>query len=240
MTKIGENPPALPKRFYKTASLADGGAVFLDGKPAKTRAGIPLRAASRKLGAAIVDEWNAQGDMIDFASMPMTRFEMTVLDRGEEDAGLWRAAALAFLCADLVCYRAPEPAELVARQAAAWDPLVEWAASEGIALTCGSGIAYVEQPRASLGAAKTLVARASAREALALKMAAEIAGSSVIALALGRGAFEADELFEASRVDETFQAEKWGWDAEAEARARALKRDFLNAARYSLLAAGAG
>lgn len=240
MTKIGDNPPALPKRFYKAASLADGSAVLLDGRPARTRAGLPLHASSRKVGAAIVDEWNAQGDAIDFASMPMTRFEMTVLDRGEADAALWRKAALAFLRADLVCYRASAPAELAARQSAAWDPLLDWAASDGIALICGSGVSFVEQPRASLDAAEALVAGASAREALALKTAAEIAGSSVIALALGRGAFDPDRLFEASRVDETFQAEKWGRDAEAEARSRQLRRDFLNAARYSSLAAGAG
>lgn len=240
MTSIGDNPPALPKRFYKLAALGRDGAVLLDGKPAKTRARLALAAPSTALANDIVDEWNAQGETIDFSSMPMTRFQMTVIDRAGADADAWRQAARAFLQSDLLCYRAASPAELTARQAAAWDPLLAWAASNGVALRTTSGVGFVDQPEESLAAATALIAQTPAPQALAIKTAAEISGSAVIALALWRRAFDAEALFGASRIDETFQAEKWGWDAEAEARARRLKSDFLDAARYSLLAAGAG
>lgn len=240
MTKIGDNPPALPKRFYKLASLGRDGDVLLDGKPAKTRARLALAAPAPALAGAIVDEWNAQTEVIDFSSMPMTRFQMTVIDRADADASAWREATLAFLRSDLLCYRAAAPAELTARQAAAWDPLLAWAASNGVELKFASGVGFIDQPQGSLAAAAALLAQAQAGQALAIKTAAEISGSGVIALALWRGVWDAEKLFEASRVDETFQAEKWGWDAEAEARARQLKRDFLDAARYSSLAAGDG
>lgn len=240
MTAIGDNPPALPKRFYKRASLADDGGVLLDGKPARTRASKPLCAGARALGEAIVDEWNAQENTIDLSSMPMTRFQMTVIDRAGPDAEAWREAALAFLRSDLLCYRAASPAELAARQAAQWDPLLHWASSHGIALKTGFGAGFIEQPAAALAAGAALTAAAPPAQRLAIKSAAEISGSAVIAFALWRQAFDAQSLFDASRVDETFQAEKWGRDAEAETRARRLKRDFLDVARYSLLAAGAG
>ncbi len=237
MTRLGGNPNALPKRFYKHASLADGRTVLLDGKPAKTAARRELTAGSRALADAIVQEWNAQSDVIDFTAMPMTRFQMTVVDRSDADADLWRGAILAFLRSDLLCYRAVAPAELAARQAAVWDPLLAWAASEGVSLKTGAGVGYLAQPEEALHRGDDLLSAAGAPSLLAMKTAAEIAGSAVIALALGRGAFHPEELFEASRVDETFQAEKWGWDADAEARARLMKRDFLNAARYSTLSA---
>jgi chaperone required for assembly of F1-ATPase len=239
MTRLGGNPHALPKRFYKHASLADGRTVLLDGKPAKTAARRELAAGSRALAEAIVQEWNAQRDVIDFNIMPMTRFQMTVLDRSDADADLWRGAILAFLRSDLLCYRAEAPAELVARQAALWDPLLAWAASEGISLKTGAGVGYIAQSEVALRRCDDLLSAAGAPSLLAMKTAAEIAGSAVIALAMGRGAFHPEELFESSRVDETFQAEKWGWDAEAEARTRLMKRDFLDAWRYLTLSASA-
>ncbi len=239
MSRIGDNPPALPRRFYKHASFAEDGVVLLDGKPAKTRARRTLAAKEPALAVAIVEEWNAQADVIDFLSMPMTRFQMTVIDRADADADAWKEAALIFLRSDLICYRATAPAELVARQRAQWDPLLRWAAMHGIALRVASGVAFIEQPPAALEAGARFIALASPAQRLAIKTAAEISGSAVIALALWRGA-DAETLFDASRVDETFQAEKWGADSEAEARVRRLKADFLDAARYSVLAAGAG
>ncbi len=239
MSRIGANSPALPKRFYKQALLGEGGAVLLDGKPARTRSRHAL-GAPPALAAAIVDEWNAQKEAIDFLSMPMTRFQMTVIDRAGADADAWRASTLAFLRSDLLCYRASAPADLVARQQAAWDPLLRWAEALGVALKTTAGLGPVEQDPSAIGAAAAMIAAAPPPQLLAMKAAAEIAGSAVIALALGRRAFDALTLFEASRIDETFQAEKWGADAEAEARARRLRTDFLDAARYSSLAAGAG
>ncbi|MDZ7627425.1 MAG: ATP12 family protein [Parvularculaceae bacterium] len=233
----------LPKRFYQSASVVESDGAFalsLDGKLAKTRLRAPLAAQVRSLADAIADEWSAQGAEINFAAMPMTRYQMTVIDRADLDAPAWRGVVLSFLKTDLLCYRASSPADLARRQAVEWDPLLAWAASEGVALKSAPGAAFIEQPRHALDAGEALLARASDASLLAIKEAAEIAGSAVIAFALWRGAFEAEPLFDASRVDETYQAETWGSDSEAETRARRLKRDFLAAARYLSLIAAAG
>jgi len=244
VTRLGDNPPGRPKRFYQAASVeADRGffAIALDGKPARTRARQPLGAASRALAAAIADEWNAQTGVIDFALMPMTRYQATAIDRADSDAGAWRAVTLAFLSSDLVCYRASAPAALAERQARALDPLIAFAALHGIALKTCAGIGPIDQGPAPLAAAAALLDGADGPALLGVKSAAEIAGSGVIALALWRRAFPTEDLFNASRIDEAFQAEKWGIDAEAEARERALRRDFLDVSRYlSLTASGAG
>lgn len=239
MTKIGDNPPRLPKRFYKTASAEIDGGVFvirLDGKTAKTRSGKPLSAESEALALAVADEWNAQGEEINFAGMPMTRLAMTARDLAESDAGIWRAATLAFLKSDLLCYRAEAPAELVMLQRAAWDPILDWASSAlDVRLKTGAGVVFIEQTQDAYAAAQRALDAANEGKALGVKMAAEIAGSAIIALALLRAAFPAEDLFAASRVDERFQSERWGVDDEAAAREDALKRDFLDAARFLAL-----
>lgn len=235
MTKVGENPSRLPKRFYKTAAVEKDGEAFvvrLDGKAAKTRGGKPLGAKSRALAEAVAAEWNEQAENVNLAQMPMTRFAMTARDL-EGDAAIWREAALAFLKSDLLCYRAEEPAELVERQRAAWDPILGWSASTlNIRLKTGAGVGFIAQPEAAHVAARQALSALSTEEALGLKAAAEISGSAVIALALLNDAFPADQLFAASRIDETFQAERWGLDSEAEARERRLRQDFLDAARF--------
>ncbi|OFX00358.1 MAG: hypothetical protein A3E78_03020 [Alphaproteobacteria bacterium RIFCSPHIGHO2_12_FULL_63_12] len=236
MTKLGETPSRAPKRFYKAATAerdAGGFVIHLDGRTAKTRKGGALRAAAQSLADAVAAEWMAQGDQIDFARMPMTRYAMTACDCGAVDAEIWREATLAFLKSDLVCYRAAEPAELARRQSAAWEPLLDWAASEiGVRLRTGAGVGFIEQPQVAVTAARAALDAATAEQALGVKTAAEISGSAVIGLALLRRAFPAELLFAASRIDEAFQAERWGVDEEAAAREEALKRDFLDAARF--------
>jgi chaperone required for assembly of F1-ATPase len=232
MTRVGENPPRLPKRFYKEAR-GEAGAVLLDGRPAKTRAGNRLAPPGPLLLNAVVEEWNAQGAQIDFDAMPMTRFAMTVIDLGDRDAAAWRAVILSHLKSDLLCYRAAGPAMLVERQNAEWDPLLDWARQRrGVALASAAGVSFIEQPPEAIAAGERALARLSPARLLGVKTAAEIAGSAVIALALADGAFVPEALFEASRVDEMFQRDRWGEDAEAAAHETALRRDFLDAARF--------
>ncbi len=235
VTKVGENPARLPKRFYKLAAVAEEGGRFelrLDGKPAKTRGGRAFALSTAMLAAAIAEEWNAQGDAINFAAMPMTRFAMTAIDLAA-DAGGWRDTIVSYLKSDLVCYRASGPSALVERQRAAFDPLLEWAANScGLILLAGEGVSFIPQPEGLIAAGEKALAGFSGDQLLGVKAAAESSGSAVIALALARRVFAADALFRASRVDEDFQAGRWGEDAEARARAERLKTDFHNAARF--------
>lgn len=236
MTKIGENPVAGPKRFYTVATLAEEVGSFsllLDNRRAKTKAGNEIRIKSAALASAILEEWNAQSERIDFTAMPMTRFAMTAIDLGERDAESWREAVLAFLKSDLLCYRAPGPSELAERQSAAWDPILDWcAASLGVRLDKGVGVEFVDQPHEAIYEARRFLSGLKVERLIGVKSATEIAGSAAIAFALLQGAFPAGALFDASRIDERFQAERWGIDSEAAERERQLREDFLSAARF--------
>jgi chaperone required for assembly of F1-ATPase len=66
----------------------------------------------------------------------------------------------------------------------------------------------------------------------ALQALTAASGSLVIALAVVKGRIDADAAWAASQLDETYQIEKWGEDAEAAKRRQALLRDIRNAARF--------
>jgi chaperone required for assembly of F1-ATPase len=229
------------RRVYKKASAepADGGwGIALDGRRLRTPGGNPLTLPSAALAEAIAAEWEAQEGAIRPASMPLFRLAATAIDRTAVQRHLVTAEAANYAGTDLVCYRADHPPALIARQEAAWQPLLDWAAGRyDAALNVTSGIVPERQPPATLKAFAAAVAAHDDFRLTALHALTGACGSLVIALALAEGRLDADAAFAASQLDETFQIEAWGEDAEAAKRRRALAADIAASARFlSLLA----
>jgi len=224
-----------PKRFYKTTSVEATGAdyrVCLDGRSVKTPGRAEMLLPARPLAEAIAGEWAAQGKSIDLAAMPLTVLAWAAIDRVRPDREPAIAEAVAYGGHDLVCYRAEGPADLVARQQAAWQPLLDWAAQElGAPLTATSGIVSVAQPEATLATLRQLVANRDEFELVALGAAVKASGSLVIGLALCAGRIDAEAAFDAAQLDETYQMERWGEDREAVRRRTATRGDLDAAAR---------
>lgn len=223
--------PAFPRRRrFKTVGVArraDGFAILLDGRDAETRAGATLCAPSQALADAIAAEWSNCSDRIDPVAMPLTRLALTAIDRGESNRSLWANEILSFAGSDLLCYWAEAPAGLVERQAAIWSPFLTWAERMlGASFAVTAGVIAIEQPQSMLDAVATRLAARDAWRLLGLRRATELTGSAILALALEASAFGPDEVFGAGRLDERFQAERWGEDAEALARDRRIERDF--------------
>lgn len=236
----------LPKRFYKDAAveLRDGAfALLLDGRSARTPARAALTLPTRESGEAVAVEWAAQGDIIDPATMPLTRLVNSALDGVAVNMAETAAEIVKFAGSDLVCYRAAEPDSLVRAQAEAWNPVLAFARdSLGARFVLAEGVMFARQPDAALAAVEAAVAAAVGRGAAApLRLAAlnvmtNLTGSALIALAVAQGAMTAQAGWDAAHVDETFQEKAWGADAEAEARRARRWRDMEAAATlYSLL-----
>ncbi len=228
--------PKNPERFYERVAVHeghDGFEIRLDGRRAKTREGSLVACQTQRLGEAVADEWRAQAETIDPATMPLTGLQATVIDLGAVQAPAWRSRVVDFVKSDLLCYRAEEPASLAQRQAATWDPYLDWFATEfGEALLVAAGIGYVDQSDAAIAAVNARLADLDEPALLSLRILSEITGSGVLALNIVFGAGEPEAIFEAARVDEEFQIEKWGRDAEADARVAAMKIDFDAACRF--------
>jgi len=227
------------KRFYKTVAVVPAGGGFsvtLDGRPIRTPAGAALSLPTKSLAEAIASEWAGQGEQVDEKAMPLTKLANTAIDRiaHHRDAAL--AQLTDFARHDLVCHRAADPPELVARESAAWDGPLAWARDRyGMDLKVTQGIGSVDRPDAAkIGQA---LANADAFALTGLLTAAGITKSVVLALALADGRLDAAAAHAAAHVDEQFQAEKWGRDAEAETRLKALRTELESAERFMRLAA---
>jgi chaperone required for assembly of F1-ATPase len=221
------------KRFYKSVTVdetANGFRFLLDGRPVQTPARQPLLLPSRALAEAIAAEWRAQGDEMLPLAMPLTRLVNTVLDGVRVTRPEVIAAILRFGENDLLSYRAEAPVELVARQLA-WNEYLDWAAKRhGARVAVTSGIRHVEQSAETLEALRQVVAALDDFQLAALHVLASVTGSLVLGLAVLDGRLTAAEAFSLSRLDELYQAEKWGTDREAEQRAERLAAEMGNAA----------
>jgi chaperone required for assembly of F1-ATPase len=221
------------KRFYKQATVGDGNAVLLDGRPVKTPGRAPLAPPGASLAGAIADEWNAQDQQIDPRSMPLTGLANAAIDRIAPAREAFAQGLAAYGESDLLCYRAEGPAPLVARQAEHWDPILGWARDRyDIAFEVTAGIVHRPQPPETVARLAAAVGTRDPFALAGLSPLVTVSGSLVVALALAEGAIGLDAAWAAASLDEQWQAEQWGEDAEAAAALANRRADFAAAARF--------
>jgi len=224
------------KRFWSSVAIESRDAqyvILLDGRLVKTPAKATLIIPTHAMAKAIAGEWDAQKDKIDPRTMPTTRSANAAIDKVTPQKPEVSALISAYGEDDFLCYRAPAPQELFERQREAWDPILAWATEVLDApLLTVEGVMHVEQPANSVNNLTALVSVQTPFELVALHDLVSMSGSLVIGLAAQAGAFDTDDLWIRSRLDELWQIEHWGQDAEADATA-AIKRDaFLHADRF--------
>jgi len=221
------------KRFWKEAQVVprDGGhSVELDGRPIKTPAKQLLVLPTAKMADAIAAEWQAQDGVINPQTMPCTKTANAAIDKVAVQHAEVADMLAAYGDCDLLCYRADSPQELVERQSAVWDPMLDWAEDAlGARLQPRTGIMHVPQdPEVFAG----LTRRTHALdhfELAAFHDLVSLSGSLVLGFAAAMNAREMESLWDMSRLDEIWQAELWGKDDDAEALAAAKKGSFLHA-----------
>ena len=224
----------------QVAEQDDGFAITLDGKAVRTPGKRSLVVPSRSLADAIAGEWNAQGDTVEPSAMPLTRYansatDSVILRRAEVIEEIARYGET-----DLICYRATEPPELTEHQSEAWQPLVEWVAVEfGIQLEIVTGVIPVAQSQVTIDAFRVAVSAFDDFPLTGLHGATAACGSLVIALGLAHGRLDAEAAWALSQLDETFQIERWGEDAEATDRRARLLADIEAASRFMALGGAA-
>jgi chaperone required for assembly of F1-ATPase len=225
----------LPKRFYKDVAVApegDGFAVHLDGRPVRTPGKALLILPTEKAAALVAAEFAEQAETINPTSMPVYRLVNTAIDGVASDPQAVLEDILRFSASDLLCYRAGYPDALVQRQSDAWDPVIDWAGSKlGARFVLAEGVMHVEQPRQTIGAIGAhLSQRTEPLKLSALHLMTNLTGSALLALAVEFGELDAEAAWNAAHVDEDWQIEQWGHDAEEVARRASRKRDMLAAA----------
>ena len=224
------------KRFWTAAATVargDGFGVELDGRSVNTPNKTPLVVPTQSMADAIAAEWDAQSETIDPLSMPVTRSANSALDKVAPQQAEVVAMLAEYGGSDLLCYRAAGPVELIDKQAAAWDDMLDWAADEfGARMAVGTGVMHVAQPT---GLLENLHAEVASFDHFALAGVHDlvaISGSLVLALGVTRGHIDAQSAWLKSRVDEHWQISQWGEDDEATATEALKKEAFLHADRF--------
>lgn len=224
------------RRFYSEASVSaseEGCGVNLDDRPVNTPGGCRLILPTEALARAVAGEWQAQGEKISPRTMPLMGLSSTALDRVGPRRSEVVAQTAKYACSDLLCYRADSPPELVARQAERWQPLIDWAGeTHHVKFMVTVGISPVSQLEPTLRALRKVADALDDFELTALATITEATGSMILGLALLAGRIDADQVFDLSRLDETFQAETWGDDHDAVSRAEAIREDIRSAAAF--------
>ena len=218
----------LPKRFYKTVSVGEDLAILLDGRAVKTPMKQKLVLLNRDLAEAIAGEWEAVAKLINPANMPLTKLANTAIDTVPASRQHVVDEVVAYAGNDLVCYLAERPADLVALQETAWDPVLAWANVKfGVAFVKAKGVIHATQPPSVLRAVEACVSRLDNFAITAVHNAMTLTGSALMALMLHDGAINADAAWGAAHVDEDFQIAQWGPDNEAAKRRMWRKADFV-------------
>jgi chaperone required for assembly of F1-ATPase len=221
------------KRFYEAVSVSAERDILLDARPVRTPRKAVLTLPTQALAEAIAEEWRGQEGVIKPETMKLTGLANAATDLISPDPKAFAADLAVYAESDLLCYRADDPSELVARQETAWEPLLGWAQTRyDVTFTRITGIMHQPQPAETLTRLDNAIRVRGAFELAALSPIVTISGSLVIALAILEEQIEADAAFDAAHLDELYQAEQWGEDWMA-ADARTLRRaDFVSACRF--------
>ncbi|MES2711932.1 MAG: ATP12 family protein [Pseudomonadota bacterium] len=231
------------KRFWTIAEAVpqEGGlhAVLLDGRPMRLPGEAAFAVPGRALAQAVAAEWQQAGGAKDgeftAEDIPLTRLAATGVVRIAPDPDPIIAGLAGYGETDLLCYRS-DIARLAERQAAAWQPMLDWAArSLGASLVVTQGVMPVRQPQAAVDALRQALARLPPLALAALGLAVPVLGSVVLGLAMAHGRLDAAAAFTLSALDELDQEAVWGADAEALAARARRAADVVLAGRLLIL-----
>jgi chaperone required for assembly of F1-ATPase len=235
--RIRSEPRVLPRKFYKTASVAAEGEdwqLLLDGRKAKTPGKRQLTVPDEAIGERLAAEWAVQDLHIDPATMPLTTLACTAIDAVAQQADAVAAEIVKYAGTDLLCYRADAPDGLIAAEAEAWDPVLDWAARDlGAIFAVSTGLVHVTQAPAVTTAIARAIGTRHPLSLAALHVLTTLTGSAALALAVDRRRLSIAQAWRAAHIDEDWQIAKWGEDGEAKKR-RAKRHEEAAVAAFVL------
>jgi chaperone required for assembly of F1-ATPase len=213
-----KEPGEKPRRFYKAVEIAPGEGgfvVLLDGRAVRTPGGARLALPTAAAAEQVAEEWAAQGEFIEMGAMHAQRLANTAIDAIPAAREATADSVASFAASDLLCYRAEAPEGLARRQAERWVEL-------GLDFVCVDGIIHRPQPDATLARVRSYALGLDDFRLAGLAFGTALFGSAVLGLAVTRGWLSAEAAFDLSRLDEAWQEEQWGVDAEAADRTARL------------------
>eukprot|EP00904_Undaria_pinnatifida_P006513 jgi/Undpi1/2992/HiC_scaffold_14.g06369.m1 len=189
--------------------------VLLDNRVLKTPARRPLEFDTADLAMAVASEWDAQTSSkgIEPALMPLMSLASTAIDQVALDREKTISTCLKYLPTDTVCFLSPEPDPVITRrQRQLWSPIREWSEEAlGIPVATTTEIhRKPEHPPEALFRARELLESLDEWALSAVQSVTMECKSLLIALALVLRKTTAEKAFDAARLEEEYNVERWG------------------------------
>ena len=224
------------KRFWKHVTVEqrdERWSLLLDSRPIRTPARANLVVPTEALADAMAEEWRNVGETIDPRAMPLTGLANAAIDRVAPSRQEFASGLATYAEADLACYRADAPRELVSRQEDEWDRLLAWARRRyDVDFAITIGVTHVTQPPATVERLTHAVSALDPFRLAGLAPLVTIGGSLIAGLAVLEKAFTPEDSWRAVSLEDQWQLERWGSDTEAETALEGRRLDFLAAARF--------
>ncbi len=214
----------------------------LDGRTLRTPARGALLLPSLPLALAVAAEWEWQeARTLRPFTMPIMALCATAIDRMPATRDATVESLLRFFHTDALCVRAEKPA-LAAQQAAAWDPLLDWAgATLGGRPAASASLLGPAHPEATVAAMRAALRACDDWELAGVSALSAAARSLVMAFALARRRVRPAHAPALLRIEEDAQTAEWGFvegghdvdiaDLRARIAAPVVFLDMLRAAR---------
>lgn len=230
------------RRFYRDAAAAQvpgGWQAQLDGRGVKTQGGGAQLVPAQALAAALAREWADQGEQIDPASFRFRDLADFAIDAVATDRAGVIATLLRYAETDTLCYRGDPEDPLHDRQLELWEPLLRAAEARwDVSFERIGGVIHRPQPAATLARLEAALSVLDPYALAALTTLTSLAASLVIGLAALEPGADIEALWRAAELEEDWQAELWGQDAEAQDRRERRLASFTAAATFAELARG--
>jgi len=206
---------------------------MLDGKFVRTPMRSLLGSPIQVLAKALASEWDAQDPVINREAMPITRLVCTAIDRVTPDRRAVVDSLMAYVDADLLCYRALYPSALKARQDEAWRPPLDWLQERfGVRFAVVEGVMPTQQSEDTAKTLRSEIESLSDEHLTAFQAGAAATKSLVLSLALVHGRLNSEDVAACAHLDEIFQAEQWGEDRQALIRRRDVDAEIRSVGQY--------
>ncbi|BFZ02885.1 hypothetical protein BsWGS_05924 [Bradybaena similaris] len=208
------NPREL-KKFYKKATIATSDGWYeinLDKRKLRTPHGNIFKVPSEPLALAVATEWNAQDKIVNRHAMHFTSLSNTAQENPlHKTRKELTETIIHFLETDTICYRPTEPLELTKLECELWDPILEWAAQRyGLEITPTVSMAPPQVSEESKDIIRRHLLSYSDWALFGYHYAVDTVKSLLIIMALVDKHITVETAVDLARLEQQFQANRWG------------------------------
>lgn len=217
--------PETPQKFWKNVEVnqdVQGYSIFLDGRILKTPQKKVVIMPNKFIATAVAKEWQSQESHIKPRTMPLSRLVMTLIDQLQDNPqkqAQWMDEAIQYLETDLLLFPSPSPQELYMKEQMQWLPLIDWIGDVlHHQFHVYEGLVVSQYNHKAMVYLKEFIQNYSFWKQAAFATLVSVCGSAIVAFAVAEGKIDGDRAKKAVLVQEYYQRDQWGNDAELDAQ----------------------